>query len=281
MESYELVRFPVEQKFRDVVEQAEDTLFIATPYIKSYGVESVLRNTTARKLKLLTNLELANVSGSGFDLESLLKFWDRFDLTVSSLGKLHAKVYVADKKLAFLTSANLTRGGLRENYEYGIILRDARTVQLILDDLDMYFRLGNIFGRALAEQMQRDIADIRVLQKQIQQSQEAKRLNQLLRNKTDTLQTKILENRVRGKTVNSIFSDTIIYLLRTREPMSTEELHPFIQDIHPDICDDSIDRVINGQRFGKKWKHMVRNAQQSLKQNKVIELRGDKWHLAI
>ena len=44
--------------------------------------------------------------------------------------------------------------------------------------------------------------------------------------------------------------------------------------IHPDLCDDSVDRVINGIHFGKKWKHAVRTAQQSLKNKGTIVLEG-------
>ncbi|MEK7270344.1 MAG: hypothetical protein AAB215_05290 [Planctomycetota bacterium] len=50
-----------------------------------------------------------------------------------------------------------------------------------------------------------------------------------------------------------------------------------IQNIHPDICDDSIDRVIDGQHFGKKWKHFVRSAQQHLKQRGEIRLQNGRW----
>jgi hypothetical protein len=55
--------------------------------------------------------------------------------------------------------------------------------------------------------------------------------------------------------------------------MPTAELHPLIQRIHPDLCDDSVDRVIDGKHFGKKWKHAVRTAQQHLKKIGKVELR--------
>lgn len=100
-----------------------------------------------------------------------------------------------------------------------------------------------------------------------------------MRRKEENLQTKILRNRIKGRTINAIFAETINYLLESRGPLSTPELHRFIQDIHPDICDDSIDRIIDGQHFGKKWKHLVRSAQQYLKRNNIIYLEADKWYL--
>jgi len=61
--------------------------------------------------------------------------------------------------------------------------------------------------------------------------------------------------------------------------MSTQELHPRISAIHPDLCDDSIDRIINGKHFGKKWKHAVRSAQQYLRTRYEIVLIDGKWTL--
>ncbi|MEW5717737.1 MAG: phospholipase D family protein [Chloroflexota bacterium] len=276
---YALVTFPVEDRFAQVIQEARNSLFIAAPYIKDYGVQVVLDNTRAKNLRILTNLDLANVTGAGFDLESLLKLWDRYDLSVSSLGKLHAKVYIADSKVAFMTSANLTRGGLRENYEYGVVLRDEELVSAILADMNEYFKLGNTFSREKIASIKSDVEEIRDLRKGLEASEAAKRLRKVLRQKEENLQTKILRNRIEGKTINAIFAETIKYLLATKGPLSTEELHPLIKNIHSDICDDSIDRVINGQHFGKKWKHLVRNAQQSLKQNGVIALKERKWQL--
>ena len=83
--------------------------------------------------------------------------------------------------------------------------------------------------------------------------------------------------------INEIFSDTIIYLLSKYRQLTAVELDNFIKEIHSDICDDSIDRVINGQHFGKLWKHSVRNAQLSLKKKGVVNNEGEwghkKWFL--
>jgi hypothetical protein len=75
------------------------------------------------------------------------------------------------------------------------------------------------------------------------------------------------------------FSDTITFPL-TKGPLRTEELHPLIQLLHPDLCDDSVDRVIDGVHFGQKWTHYVPNAQQYLKRNGEIEFDGSRWNMA-
>jgi len=279
MQDYEFVSSPAERGLVQILQGARESLFIATPYIKEYGIRVILNNTQIRSLRLLTNLNIANVTGSGFDITALIDLWDKFDLRVSSLGKLHAKVYVADSKAALVTSANLTRGGLRENYEYGVILRDEQIVSAMLEDMTTYFNLGNVFSRETIEDVRGDIEEIIGLRGELEKSVEAGRLRKALRLKEGTLQTKILTNRVKERTVNAIFAETIMYLLRRGGPLSTQQLHPLIQNFHPDICDDTIDRIINGQHFGKKWKHLVRNAQQYLKQSGAIYLQEGKWHM--
>ncbi|MGB9178477.1 MAG: hypothetical protein WCB68_04450, partial [Pyrinomonadaceae bacterium] len=57
-------------------------------------------------------------------------------------------------------------------------------------------------------------------------------------------------------------------------------LHNMIEVIHPDLCDNSIDRVIDGKRFGKKWKHAVRTAQQNLKKKGLIILDSGRWSVS-
>jgi hypothetical protein len=73
-----------------------------------------------------------------------------------------------------------------------------------------------------------------------------------------------------------VFSEVILYLL-SKGPLPTVQMHPLIQRLLPDLCDDTVELVINGQPFGKKWKHHVRNAQQSLKRQGVIQFDGRRW----
>ena len=89
----------------------------------------------------------------------------------------------------------------------------------------------------------------------------------------------ILEIRAKGGSNQAIFSMTIEYVL-AKGPLTTAELHPLIQQLHPDLCDDSVDRVIDGVSFGKRWKHWVRSAQQFLKRNGRISFDGSRWRLA-
>lgn len=280
MKPYELIAYPIEKTLKHVLRTVENDLFVAAPFITDYGIQFIVENAEkAKALKILTNLDLPNLCGTAFDIEALVKLWDRFQVSISSLAKLHAKVYIADDKTAFLTSANLTHGGLVENYEYGIVLKDRHIVATIVADMNQYFGLGNIFDRLSIETIIPEVIDIRKMRRELERDVETKKLAKFLKQKEEALQTRILQNRVKGRTINSIFSETIRYLLRSKGPLSTKELHPLVQDIHPEICDDSIDRVIDGQHFGKKWKHLVRNAQQHVKRKGLIYLEEGKWRL--
>ncbi len=280
MQTYECISFPAERGIVDIVKQAHDRLLIACPYLSDYGAQVVIEHAQAGQLWLLTNLDARNMAAGSLDLAALLNMWDRLPLRLSSLGGLHAKVYIADRRAALITSANLTRSGMRENYEYGVVVRDADVVKAIAQDIEAYFELGNVFEQETLRALVADVEGMRALQRKLDSSALAARLRHELAQVETRLKDKILVNRVRGgRTVNAIFSETIRYLLRTKGALTTPQLHALIQSIHPDICDDSIDRVINGEHFGKKWKHSVRNAQQYLKRGGVIQRRGSKWYL--
>ena len=95
----------------------------------------------------------------------------------------------------------------------------------------------------------------------------------------ESARTQLLHHRAKGITTHAIFADSIKFLLRNG-PLMTSELHPLMQSLHPDLCDDSVDRVIDGVNFGKRWKHYVRNAQQHLKRNGEVLFHKGRWSLS-
>jgi phosphatidylserine/phosphatidylglycerophosphate/cardiolipin synthase-like enzyme len=99
-----------------------DVLF-ASPFITKEGALFVdkhlsrkVRNTGV--FRIITNLSPNNIVQGATDPRALQFLADHVNgLTVWHLPKLHAKVYVADVRSAIVTSANLTSGGLTQNYE--------------------------------------------------------------------------------------------------------------------------------------------------------------------
>ena len=77
------------------------------------------------------------------ELEGLAELGRAFrNFSVIHLPALHAKVFIADYKLAIITSGNLTHGGLSGNYEYGVSLRIPELVQEVRFDFILAIRLG-------------------------------------------------------------------------------------------------------------------------------------------
>ncbi len=264
--------------------KASEEIYIASPFISTEGVGMLMDATKPNrsiKITVITNLSVHNIVEGVTNPAAILQLFNQYDqVNVSSLGRLHAKAYLMDDAPGIITSANLTRGGLCNNFEYGVQINNKDTVKHIKEDMNKYYTLGNIFDKRFLETIAEASSELCTIKRKANNQIKKSRLARLLRNNADALTYKLQENRVaKNRTIHSIFQDTIVYLLQKTGPLLTVEMQPLIQAIHPDICDDSIDRVINGQRFGKKWKHAVRNAQQSLKKNKVIFYDNTRWHL--
>ncbi len=212
------------------------------------------------------------------DLDAVTEIGSRVPhFEVTHLPSLHAKVYVADERMAVVTSGNLTEPGLWGNLEYGVALKDEAIVREVSNDFESYSSLGAKVSVAEIGTLAADVRDLRRLYVRIERSAQ-NRLRRTFKQKFESIELGLLRQRARGQSNHAIFAGTIRILLAKR-PMSTEELHPLIKLIHPDLCNDSEDRVIDGVHFGKKWKHYVRNAQQFLKRRDEIRYDGKRWHL--
>jgi hypothetical protein len=196
-------------------------------------------------------------------------------MEIRFLPSIHAKVYVADEKLAVVTSANMTKGGLLNNLEYGVELDDINLVRRIKLDITEYAGLGTRIDQVKLKFLSQISSDLNRIRAEAEKSVKS-RLRTEFENRLKNFDEEIIRTRVAGRAPHAIFADAILYLL-ARKPMPTAELHPLIQQIHPDLCDDSVDRIIDGKHFGKKWKHAVRTAQQHLKKTGQIELKGSVW----
>ena len=194
------------------------------------------------------------------------------------LPGLHAKVYIADGKAAIITSANLTAGGLFRNYEYGVCVSRRALASRVRNDLLRFAELGGRIDRDALTIYARVADELRSVLREQRRS-----ITQTIQKRFDAISRQadehLIRQRLRGGSMHTVFTRTIEYLLACEGPLTTVELHPRIAAIHPDLCDDSIDRVIDGKRFGKKWKHAARWAQQELKRQGRATYDGKLWRL--
>jgi hypothetical protein len=192
---------------------------------------------------------------------------------------LHAKVYIADESSAIVTSGNLTASGLYRNKEYGVEIKERQLVGQIRSDLQEFSTLG---AAVPIDKLWRYCEAIERLRSVFDHEFRAARSNLRgrFRAEIEPLEDDLLRLRLAEGPINTVFAGTIEYLLRSRGPLTTTDLHPLVAAIHPDLCDQSVDRVIDGKSFGKKWKHAVRSAQQRLKQQGRIAYVNGRWSLS-
>lgn len=268
-----LIKHPWEPALRDLVRSARERLIISAPFITWPGWNAVDADLApGAAVHVATALD-ARMASTGFlDVDALLDAARRRSMVVRDVRALHAKVYVADEAAAIVTSGNLTEASLRRNVERGLLVTDRRLVVEIAEDVIRYTG-----SRPAAEEQ--DLLPLAELAEQARKEHgETLPGIQALTPAEREFEERVRQlHGARGRSQNAIFGETILLLLRDG-PLATAELHPKIQAIHPDICNDDEDRVINGIRFGKKWKHAVRNAQQYLKRQGRIEQSTDgRW----
>jgi hypothetical protein len=279
---------PISREWRhslaSLLARAERELLICTPFVGLEGTRFVLENTRPQfrehgQVKFLTNLCVANVCSLTTDPRSLRSLTDKIaGSSVIHLPGLHAKVYVADGAHAIVTSGNLTAGGLYRNLEYGVELTESRITTAIRQDLLDITQLGaavpNDRLAAYCEAVERLLVDVARRTRQVQSE-----IAREFRAEVRPIEDDLIRLRLAEGPLHTVFARTIEYLLRKHGPLKTIELHPLIEALHPDLCDNSVDRIIDGKRFGKKWKHAVRTAQQQLKQRGSINYQNETWAL--
>lgn len=264
--------------------EAKTDLLISSPYVSRDGAEFLLQNLnrSARssiRLRFITNLSPQNICQGSTDPDALRSITERIrSSNTTHLPRLHAKVYVADTKCAIITSGNLTAGGLMRNHEYGFLTTDSAIVASIREDIEALEHLG---ARVDSAELDTYCAVARKVKAAFrgQMSSVQKRVRQQFEHEFRVAEDHLVRLRLRGSSTTKIFEDTILYLLKALGPLSTRELHPQIQILHPDLCDDAVDRVIDRQHFGKRWKHMVRTAQSHVKERGLVEIIANKWRL--
>ncbi len=279
----ELYRSPWRHHFERALDDVRSELIIASPFIKKSEAEYVcgrlLSHGSSIKphVRVITDLRTESVLGGSLDMEALKTFRDLMDGSeIFTLPHLHAKVYIFDGSFAVIGSANLTRSGLDSNYEYGVGIHDLALVYRIKADMDSYARIGNVLGRQQIDELSEVASDLSAQYRTVQRSATSSAKKQF----DDVLKganLKFIEAYVGTRSAHSLFSEAILYVL-SQEPLSTQQIHPRVKQLLPDLCDDTEELVISGQRFGKAWKHDIRNAQQSLKKQNRIRFDGKVWH---
>jgi phosphatidylserine/phosphatidylglycerophosphate/cardiolipin synthase-like enzyme len=134
-----------EDRLCRMLEDAEFEIIIVSPWIKRQTwnrVKGPMRKFSRRGGKL-------SVFMRGSESDYSLGRSDNLQKEISDLGGetilvdlLHAKIYMADRREAIITSANLTKGGTQSNYECGIWVNDPIVLKDICKFIDDIRRIG-------------------------------------------------------------------------------------------------------------------------------------------
>ena len=267
-----------------LVSETEKDLVICSPFVGSAGVDLVLNHLPTAfhsrgDLLFVTNLSSRNMLQSVTDPRAVLSLaTSTRNSSIVHLPGVHAKVYISDCSKAIVTSGNLTAGGLYRNLESGVLVTDRDFVSRLRVQMNEFKELGASIPNAklngYCDALEQVIPQWKQAQRDIDSA-----ARQRFEGTLQSIDEDLIRQRLAGGTVSSVFARTIEYLLRNRGPLSTVEIHPEIAVLHPDLCDDTIDRVIDGHSYGKKWKHAVRSAQQLLKSKGIITYAEGRWQL--
>ena len=135
----EIITNPATDIFLDLVRRSQEQL-LASPFIKANVAKMVVDNKPAdANISLLTNYKLTNFYRNSSDLTALKSFIKNH-IEVRNFPVLHAKTYIFDSQRAIITSANLTLGGLQNNYECGVLIDDFNVVGKLKSDFLTIFK---------------------------------------------------------------------------------------------------------------------------------------------
>lgn len=131
-----------EQALLQVINSAEQSLFI-TSFV-AYDVSTVVKALNAandRGVAISMLLELSQDHGGSITFDAIAKMRElvpatrlyawREKVDPFSGGRVHAKVAVADGRMCFITSANLTGHAMEKNMEAGVLISGGHIPRLL------------------------------------------------------------------------------------------------------------------------------------------------------
>lgn len=250
--------------------EARQSVLVASPFIKYDEAQWLCRQLQPEvEITTLTNINADAVGGSALDMSALSCLAEASpSAKVFALPFLHAKVFVADEESAIITSGNLTRSAFERNLEYGVLFREHALVRDIRRDMLVFARLGSPISAGA-------IASLLPLEQELRKAQvdlansaspDAKRK---FADAIQAARPKLASAQVGGRTANAVFGEAIKLAL-SAGPLPTRAIAQHVSRLLPDLCDDGVELVINGERYGKAWKHRLRNAQQHLKRQGAV-----------
>ena len=140
----EVIKTPWKDRFLELISNSKKSIKITSPFVKENICDEILNiKQPNSSFELITSFKLMNIYTGSVDIEGLEKIINNTGI-VKNFSKLHAKIYLFDDKEVVITSANLTNGGLLNNFEYGIYSNDKKIVTKTISDFNLISQNENV-----------------------------------------------------------------------------------------------------------------------------------------
>lgn len=132
--NWHIVTTPTYDWLADCAKACRSQVLICSPYVNG-GILS-LTNLIPTKVSrtLITRTDLRDFAVGASNLDTLCTLAEG-GMSIHTLSRLHAKVYIFDDSTALITSANATYSGLHRNLECGIGTDDSAVVKQLTQSL--------------------------------------------------------------------------------------------------------------------------------------------------
>lgn len=272
----EFLSRPWQRRLAGLLSSADESLVIATPYIKYDATRWLLAELNGRRCEqsiqatIMTDISPESALNASLDISALLLLADYFQqVSIFDVHRLHAKVYVADEKQAIITSGNLTSSAFSTNCEYGIAVSEPAMVKKVSSDMQNYAKTGRQVSRSELARLDEASND---LVKEYRQT--AGRLGSGVRreltNEWEKIATAFGASPVLLEVGSARFKGLIVEVLTSRGPLTTVELCDVIQASWPYLCDDAVMRVARDGTRKRQWRHDIHTAQETLQRQGVL-----------
>ncbi len=109
-------------------------LLIGSPFVNDALLQLTHLVPKHASRTLVTRTDLRDFAIGASSLDTLCSL-SKDGVSIRSLSRLHAKIYVFDHSAALVTSANATHAGMRRNFECGLGITDTQTVTTLAKSL--------------------------------------------------------------------------------------------------------------------------------------------------
>lgn len=140
----QIINLPWRIKFEEFVASARNELRIAAPYYSEEIIRTILNRSKATHKYFLLRLSDGGIRDRVQSTEAV-RLLQRHACKVKFAKDLHAKILIADRSQAIVTSSNLTNPGLSKNAEVGVLVDEPKAVRAVLSAFEKWYdRAGRI-----------------------------------------------------------------------------------------------------------------------------------------